>query len=108
VDWQTVGLSLGAADVAYLIGGSLSPEVRRQSERELVEEYRQGLRAAGVEYATEDCWRDYRWGTLHGVLISVLASMMAEQTERGDDMLSLMAARHSRHALEIDAFALLD
>ena len=47
-------------------------------------------------------------GTLHGLLISVLATMMAEQTERGDDMLSLMAARHSRHALEVDAFALLD
>jgi hypothetical protein len=107
VDWQTVGLGLGAADVAYLIGGSLPPEARRTVERSLLEEYRHRLRASGIEYSAEDCWRDYRWGTLHGVLISVLASMMAEQTERGDDMLSLMASRHSRHALEIDAFALL-
>src|SRR4051812_16501759 len=101
VDWQTVTLSLGAADVAYLIGGSLAPEARRPVERALLEESRRPLGAAGVDYSAQDCWRDYRWGTLHGLLISVLATMMAEQTEGGDDMLPLMAARHSRHALEI-------
>jgi hypothetical protein len=41
------------------------------------------------------------------VLISVLAAVMAEQTERGDDMLSLMASRHARHAIDLEALELI-
>jgi hypothetical protein len=107
VDWQTIGLGLGVTDAAYLVGGSLPPEARRDNERELVEEYRVQLNAAGVEYSADDCWRDYRWGTLHGVLISVLAAMMAEQTERGDNMLSLMASRHAQHAIDLEVLDLI-
>ena len=33
--------------------------------------------------------------------------MMAEQTERGDDMLTLMARRHARHAIDLGALDLL-
>jgi hypothetical protein len=107
VDWQTIFKGLGVIDIAYLIGGSFEPEDRRARERELVEEYRVHLCAAGIDYSADDCWRDYRWGTLHGVIISVCAVMMAEQTERGDDMLTLMGTRHARHALDLDALGLL-
>ena len=108
VDWQTIGIGTGVTDVAYLIGGALSPEVRRENERDLVEEYRAQLNAAGVDYSADDCWRDYRWGTLHGVLISVLAAIMAEVTERGDNMLSLMASRHAHHAIDLEVFDLIE
>ena len=47
------------------------------------------------------------WGTLHGVLIAVLATVMAEHTERGDDMLSLMAIRHAKHALDLNVIDLV-
>jgi hypothetical protein len=107
VDWQTVSLGVGVTDVAYLIGGAIPPEARRNTERDLVEEYRRQLDAAGVDYTPDDCWRDYRWGTLHGVLISVLAAIMAEQTERGDNMLSLMASRHAQHAIDLEALDLV-
>jgi hypothetical protein len=107
VDWQTVSKGIGVADVAYLIGGSFTPEARGVVERDLLEEYRGRLNAAGVDYPAEQCWRDYRWGTLHGVIISVLATIMAEQTERGDDMLTLMASRHARHALDLGALDLI-
>jgi len=33
--------------------------------------------------------------------------MMAEQTERGDAMLTQMIARHARHALDLDALSIL-
>jgi hypothetical protein len=108
VDWQTIFKGLGVIDVAYLIGGSLEPAGRRAHERDLVEEYRAHLSTAGIDYSSDDCWRDYRWGTLHGVIICVCAAMMAEQTERGDDMLTLMGTRHARHALDLDALSLLD
>jgi hypothetical protein len=107
VDWQTVSLGIGPTDVAYLIGGATPPDVRPGIEVDFVSDYRRQLNARGVDYSKEDCWRDYRWGTVHGVLISVLAAVMAEQTERGDDMLSLMASRHARHAIDLEALDLI-
>jgi hypothetical protein len=44
---------------------------------------------------------------VHGVLISVLAAVMAEQTERGDSMLSLMASRHAQHAIDLQTLDLI-
>jgi len=108
VDWQTVGKGCGPTDVAYFIGGAFGPELRRQVERDLVEGYRQQLNAAGVAYSTEDCWRDFRWGTLHGVVVAMLATMMAAQTERGDRLFTLMLSRHAQHALDLDALGLVD
>ncbi len=107
VDWQTVSAGLGACDIAYLIGGAFPPEQRPSVERDLVSGYVKRLAAAGVDYNADDAWRDYRWGTLHGVLIAVLATVMAEHTERGDDMLSLMAIRHAKHALDLNVLDLV-
>ena len=107
VDWQTVGLGLGVTDIAYFVGGAFEPARRRTVERGLLEEYRSESTRYGVVYGADDSWRDYRWGTLHGVIISVLATMMADQTERGDAMLTLMASRHGRHALDLGALDLV-
>jgi hypothetical protein len=108
VDWQTVAIGTGITDLAYFLGGAFARAERAGIEREIVESYRQRLRAAGVEYSADDCWRDYRWGTFHGVLISVLASSMAAQTERGDRMLSLMAIRAAQHAIDLEALDLVN
>lgn len=105
VDWQTLGYGLGATDIAYMIGGSFEPEERRNVERDLVAAYGQQLRAAGVDYSDEECWDDYVVSTLWGVILTVLATMMAEQTERGDKMLGTMLYRHCRHALDLGALA---
>ncbi len=107
VDWQTVSAGLGACDIAYLIGGAFPPEQRPSTERELVSEYVKRLVGAGVDYTADDAWRDYRWGSLHGVLIAVLATVMAQQTHRGDNMLSLMAIRHAKQALDLEALDLV-
>jgi hypothetical protein len=107
VDWQTLFLGLGVFDVAYFIGGAFEPARRRELERDVLDQYRTELSKYGVTYDANECWRDYVWGTLHDVIISVCASMMADQTERGDAMLTLMANRHARHALDLDAMSLL-
>ena len=107
VDWQTVSLGLGVSDVAYFVGGAFEPPRRREIERRLLDRYRADLATHGVDYDAETCWRDYAWGTLHGVIISVCATMMADQTERGDAMLTLMASRHARHALDLGALQLV-
>ncbi len=103
VDWQTLALGLGVADVAYFIGGAFEPARRAAIEDDLLARYRDELGRYGPRYDPADCWRDYVWGTLHGVVIAVCATMMADQTERGDAMLTLMARRHARHAIDLGA-----
>lgn len=108
VDWQTVGHGWAMWDLAYLIGGSFEPAVRAQVERELLADYLDRLSAAGVPYDADTCWRDYRTGALWGVVLSVIATILAAETDRGNEMLTLMAARAARHALDLDSMALLD
>ncbi len=103
VDWQMAGAGLGPTDIAFALGGGFDPEERVQVERELVGEYGDRLRAAGVDYDDETCWRDYRIGSLWGVVLSTLALMTAEQTERGDEILTMMLRRHARHVLDLEA-----
>ena len=39
--------------------------------------------------------------------MDIIAAMGVRQTERGDQMFAAMARRHARHALDLDALALL-
>ena len=43
-----------------------------------------------------------------GLIMAIAASMLVERTARGDEMFLAMAHRHARHALDLDAPALLD
>ncbi|MGH9232266.1 MAG: phosphotransferase [Acidimicrobiales bacterium] len=107
VDWQTCAAGTGAFDVAYFVGAGLDEHDRRAVEEDLVRGYHDGLVAAGVDYAWDRCWHDYRRGTWAGLLMAVGASMMVERTGRGDRMFLTMAARHARHALDLEAPDLL-
>jgi hypothetical protein len=107
VDWQTVNAGLAMCDLAYMIGGAFEPEQRAAVERDLVDGYRQRLVAEGIDYGADTCWRDYRVASLWGVAMTVIATMLAEETERGNDMLTAMGRRHGRHALDLDALSLM-
>jgi hypothetical protein len=41
------------------------------------------------------------------VVMTVIATILAAQTERGDQMLTTMAQRHGRHAIDLDVQGLL-
>lgn len=105
VDWQTLTLGLGVTDVGYLLAGALEPENRRAIEHDLLAEYIAQLGSRGVDYPMEQCLADYALSSLHGVVIAVTATTMADQTERGDSLFTLMINRHGRHVLD---FGLLD
>ena len=108
VDWQTVATGSALGDVAYFLGAGLLPEDRRAHEEALVRDYLGRLHAAGVQgYGWDACWEDYRRGTWGGLIMAVAASMLVERTDRGDEMFLTMARRHARHALDLDAAALL-
>lgn len=108
VDWQSVTLGNPMTDVAYFIGAGLLPEVRRPLEESLVRDYHRALEAQGIrDYEWEQCWEDYRRATFAGFSVTVVASMLVQRTERGDEMFTAMARRHSRHALDLRADELL-
>lgn len=108
VDWQSITLGNPMTDVGYFIGAGLLPEVRRPIEADLVRDYHERLLTAGIEgYGWTQCWEDYRRATFAGFSVTVVASMLVQQTQRGDEMFTVMAQRHSRHALDLEAFDLL-
>ncbi|MEZ4325021.1 MAG: TIGR03857 family LLM class F420-dependent oxidoreductase [Polyangiales bacterium] len=108
VDWQSVVLGNPLGDVAYFLGAGLAPEVRRRVEHDIVRRYHDSLCAAGVAgYDWDACWEDYRRGTFTGLVVTVIASMMVQQTERGDRMFATMAQRHARHVLDLGGAELL-
>ena len=104
VDWQSVKLGKPLNDVAYFLGAGLLPEVRREVEEDIVRSYHSALLAAGIQdFGWDECWSDYRKGTFSGFAVTVVASMIVQRTERGDDMFTVMAQRHSQHALDLGA-----
>ena len=52
-------------------------------------------------YAFEHCWDDYRRGAFAGFAVTVIASVIVQETARGNEMFTAMARRHARHALDL-------
>jgi hypothetical protein len=107
VDWQTVGLGAGPSDLAYLLGASLTPDVRRTEESRLVDRYVAALEAQGIAVDRDEVWTQYRRYAFSGLLMAVIAQALVRRTERGDEMFITMADRHARQALDLDSEALL-
>jgi len=105
VDFQTVTHACGAQDLAYFVGAGLATAVRREHERELVEQWVEGLRGYGISLTVDEAWHEYRKFTFAGFVMAVVASMIVKQTERGDEMFLAMANRHAQHAVDLDSLA---
>jgi hypothetical protein len=108
VDWQTVAWGSAMTDAAYFIGSGLEIRDRQAHERELFDEYFDALLGHGVEgIDSAVCWTEYRRLTFAGILMAIVASMLVERTDRGDEMFMAMLARHSQQALDLAAEELL-
>ena len=76
LDWQVSGLGCGLYDVAFFLGASVTTEVRREIERDLLQEYTDivvetgGKRAQGFTF--DECWALYRSHMLGRLLISIV------------------------------------
>ncbi len=105
VDWQTIAAGPPIGDVAYCVGTSFSdPKVRAREEEALVEHY---LSCLGEDYNPEHAWRDYRRSAFSGFVMALMAAMLVERTERGDEMFAVMAERSGAQALHLDSLSLL-
>lgn len=107
VDWQTVTVGSALWDVAYLLGAGLNPDERARSEKDLLKEYLARMGSAGVSLDFDSAWQAYRIGAIWGVVMAVVATPLAQETDRGNDMLTQMAQGHGRHAIDLESLSLL-
>ena len=108
VDWQTLEIGLPGRDLAYFLGNSLTSKDRRESERELVDAYHEALIGLAVTgHSIEECFDDYRYGQFHGLIITVVASVILTHTERGDEMFMAMFSRACEAIRDLDSLDLL-
>lgn len=108
LDWQGMRTGRPLNDVALCLAGSLAPAERRECETSVLQAYHDALCAAGVEdFSWSQCWHEYRRAAFAGFGLTVVAAGAVEQTARGDAMFTAMARRYTRHALDVDAVALL-
>ena len=108
VDWQTLGLP--GRDVGYFLATSIDPALRRSHEHELVSIYHEALLARGVTgHSFEECFEDYRLGTIQAPLITILGAVYAsaEPTPQSDAMFMAMATRAADAIRDLDPLSLL-
>jgi hypothetical protein len=107
VDWQSPGHGAPVADLSYFCGAGLLPEDRRAHERDLLAAYADALGAYDVRVDEAWLWEQYRRETFAGLMVSVIASQIVTLNDRSEAMFGAMAQRHLRHALDLDALAVL-
>jgi hypothetical protein len=107
VDWQVVSFGLPLRDVTLLVATGLSTSDRRAGERSIVDAYHRRLVELGItDYDGETCWEDYRYALFQAPFITVLGALVAQPTERGDRMFTVMAERSATAIADLDAFSL--
>ena len=107
IDWQTLSFSCPLSDVAYFLGTSLTVSDRLSNEEGLVQQYFTQLSNYDVNLDWETCWQFYRHFAPSGLIMAVIASMIVEETERGNDMFMAMAKRSARMCKDLDTISII-
>jgi hypothetical protein len=77
LDWQAVRRGHPSRELAYTLITSLTPEDRRATQRDLLDDYRRALAAAGGPgLDRDDLWRRYRQGALYGYVAPLITAGM--------------------------------
>lgn len=77
LDWQAVRRGHPSRELAYTLITSLTPEDRQASQRELLDDYRRALLAAGgPELDRDDLWLRFRQGALYAYVAPLITTGM--------------------------------
>jgi len=108
IDWQLPGRCRGTQDIAYLLSGSIPPDVLPGVWEVLLHRYHDRLVANGVTgYSWDTCRLHYRQSLLYTLApgVAMLGAMAIAGDERG--LADTLVLRTLTHAAELDAFATL-
>jgi len=108
IDWQIACRGGAAFDVAYFVGLSLDPEVRRKNEAALLDHYHRVLVDQGVKHYSLDELKDDYVLSLIGYLGIAIANVTSldPTNERGVELFALILERSATavmdsHALDV-------
>lgn len=77
LDWQAVRRGHPSRELAYTLITSLTPEDRQANQRELLDDYRRALIAAGgPELDRDDLWLRFRQGALYAYVAPLITAGM--------------------------------
>ncbi|ORB73503.1 phosphotransferase [Mycobacterium scrofulaceum] len=77
LDWQAVRRGHPSRELAYTLITSLTPEDRQATQRELLDDYRRALAAAGgPELDRDDLWLRFRQGALYAYVAPLITAGM--------------------------------
>ena len=108
VDWQTSNYIGSGMDAAYFLGSALPREVRKTLEHNLLEEYHKDLMAKGVKnYPLDELLKDYCHYSFAAAVVAIAATVIVQQTERGDALFLKMVKDSIYQAIDNDALDLL-
>ena len=108
VDWQTSNFLGTGMDTAYFLGGAFDRDIRAATEVELLGEYHELLVANGVDgYDFDHVMADYRHYSFAVLVVAIAATVIVEQTERGDRLFMKMVTDGAYQAIANDAVAIL-
>ncbi|OBF54784.1 phosphotransferase [Mycobacterium sp. 852002-50816_SCH5313054-b] len=84
LDWQAVRRGHPSRELAYTLITSLTPEDRRATQRDLLDDYRRALAAAGgPDLDREDLWLRYRQSALYGYVAPLITAGMGGMQVEG-------------------------
>ena len=108
-DWQVMLEGPAAFDLAYMVSGSLKPDVRRACQDDLVVRHHAGLVKAGVsDYSLADLKTDYRVCATLGWCWPVVAiGSLDMANERGVAVFRAWAERSLNTVLDLDGGAVI-
>ncbi len=109
-DWAAVARGQGTRDLAYALMSNLTIDDRRSWERDLIEEYADGLAAAsGRPASASEVWASYRQQTLHGLSfwLYTLGRGIFQPRMQDDDISRLNIERMAQAVVDLDTLSSL-
>ncbi|MEY4392258.1 MAG: hypothetical protein RLZZ544_967, partial [Actinomycetota bacterium] len=104
IDFQLIGTGSGMYDVGYFISQSITTEVRRGHDRELVNVYLDRIESHGITIDRDEAWRQYLVCICFCVTYGVTTfGGYTEQNERGQTLLKDMLLRALHCVADNDA-----
>lgn len=110
IDWgATTVIARGAMDLSFLLGCSITPEMRRKVEKSMVRLYYDRLIEKGVhDYTFNECWTDYIKGLLLKTRIPLNQFGLRDHSSpRGTKLVNTTLQRWFLAVVENDATSIL-
>ena len=108
IDFQICGTGTGMYDVAYFISQSITTDVRRGHDKELVDTYLNRIEKHGIDVDRAEAWRQYLVAVCFCVNYGVTTFTGYEaQNERGQALLRDMLLRAMNCVMDNDAMSVL-